>query len=41
MNWDFKFDAKKIRLSLKERVLGWIEKVTGARLFEFRNYKLV
>jgi hypothetical protein len=41
MNWDFKFDAKKNRQPFKERVLNLVEKVTGVRLFEFRNYKLV
>ncbi|GHS86747.1 hypothetical protein FACS1894201_07750 [Bacteroidia bacterium] len=41
MDWNFEFDTRKKRLPLKEKVLLWIEKLTGHRLFEFRNYKLV
>lgn len=41
MSWKFDFDAKKVRQALKERLLLWVEKVTGRRLFEFKNYRLV
>ncbi|MDR1761861.1 MAG: hypothetical protein LBR55_05370, partial [Bacteroidales bacterium] len=41
MDWDFEFDMSKRKRSLKDRVLRFIEKLTGKRLFEFRNYDLV
>ncbi|GHT68858.1 hypothetical protein FACS189452_09160 [Bacteroidia bacterium] len=41
MDWDFEFDTSNKNLSFKYKVLQWIEKVTGRRLFEFKNYKLV
>ncbi|MCL2326985.1 MAG: glycosyltransferase family 2 protein [Bacteroidetes bacterium] len=40
-DWDFEFDMSKRKLSTKDRILRFIEKVTGKRLFEFRNYDLV
>jgi glycosyltransferase involved in cell wall biosynthesis len=41
MTWDFEFDERKRHFSPKERVLNWIERAIGKRLFEFRNYKLI
>ena len=40
-NWDFKFDASKINLSLKNKILMFIEKNTGWRPGEYKNYKLL
>jgi glycosyltransferase involved in cell wall biosynthesis len=40
MNWDFNFDTKKKQLSFKDGFLYFIEKFTGYRLFEYKNYKL-
>jgi hypothetical protein len=40
-NWDFKFDASKIKLSLKNKFLLSIEKLTGWRPGEYKNYKLL
>lgn len=40
-NWDFKFDASKIKLSLKNKFLLLIEKNTGWRPGEYKNYKVV
>jgi len=41
-NWDFEFDtSKKNFKKLKKRVLYWIEKKTGKRLFDYRNYKII
>ena len=34
-------DISKKKFSFKERVLYWIEKKTGKRLFDFRNYKVI
>ncbi|MDR0418662.1 MAG: hypothetical protein LBH34_00410 [Prevotellaceae bacterium] len=41
MDWDFEFDEQKKKFSLKEKILRCVEKHTGKRLFEFRNYKLI
>jgi glycosyltransferase involved in cell wall biosynthesis len=41
MNWAFNWDTSKKKFKLKERVLYWIEKTTGKRLFEYKNYKLI
>jgi glycosyltransferase involved in cell wall biosynthesis len=41
MDWQFDFDTSKRNLPFDHRVLEWVEKYTGKRLFEFRNYKLV
>ena len=40
-NWDVALDIQQKKFSLKDRVLYWIEKRTGKRLFDFRNYKIV
>ena len=40
-NWDVSLDIRRKKFSLKNRVLYWIEKRTGKRLFDFRNYKIV
>jgi hypothetical protein len=41
LNWDFKPDLQKVNMKLKYRILYRIEKLTGLRLFEYRNYRLV
>lgn len=40
-NWDIALDIHQKKFSLKDRALYWIEKKTGKRLFDFRNYKMV
>lgn len=40
-NWNVKFDLTKKRFSLKDKILYWIEKNTGKRLFDFKNYKII
>jgi hypothetical protein len=40
-NWDINLDVQQKKFSLKNRFLYWIEKKTGKRLFDFRNYKIV
>jgi hypothetical protein len=40
VNWDFEFDTQIKKHSLKDSFLYFIEKLTGYRLFEYRNYKL-
>jgi hypothetical protein len=38
MDWDFEFDITQKRIPLKHRILDFIERHTGKRFFEFRNY---
>lgn len=40
-NWEIALNIQEKKFSLKDRVLYWIEKKTGKRLFDFRNYKIV
>jgi hypothetical protein len=37
-NWIFDFDTHRKKFRLKDRLLYWIEKKSGKRLFEYRNY---
>jgi hypothetical protein len=40
-NWDVEIDIKKKKFSMKNRLLYWFEKLTGKRLFSFRNYRII
>jgi hypothetical protein len=40
-NWDFEFDISRKNFKLKDKLLYWIEKKTGKRLFEYKNYKVI
>jgi hypothetical protein len=40
MNWKFSFDPTKKKLTLKLKVLMFIEKHTGWRVGEYKNYKI-
>ena len=40
-NWQVELDIRKKKFSLKDRILYWIEKKTGKRLFTYRNYELL
>lgn len=40
-SWQFNYDATKKKLSLKERFSNWIEKLTGWRIGEYKNYILL
>ena len=39
INWSFDHDISRSRLSLKSRFKLLVEKLTGYRIFEYRNYK--
>lgn len=41
MNWDFKWDTNKKKFKLKAWLLYRFEQLTGIRLFEYRNYKVI
>jgi hypothetical protein len=40
-NWQLNFDTTRKQFSLKNSILYWIEKMTGKRLFSFRNYNII
>jgi len=40
-NWQFTHDISRKKFSFKDRILYWIEKKTGKRLFDYRNYKII
>jgi len=40
-DWDFQFDIKKKNFSFKDRLLYFIEKKTGKRLFDYKNYTII
>ena len=41
VNWLFDFDIKIKKLSLKNRLKMTVEKLTGLRIGEYRNYKII
>lgn len=41
MNWKFDYDVSYNNLMMKDRFKNLIEKITGARPFDYRNYKIV
>ncbi len=41
-DWDFDFDIHQKNFKRgKDRILYWLEKQTGKRLFEYRNYQII
>ncbi len=40
-NWDAHFDTRKKRFSFKDRILYRVEKLTGKRLFAYKNYRII
>ena len=40
-NWKFDFDPSQKKLSLKNKVLYHLEKLTGWRIGEYKNYKMI
>ena len=40
-NWNLQLDTSRKNFSLKNKVLYWIEKATGKRLFTYSNYKII
>jgi hypothetical protein len=39
--WKFEYDNSKVKRNFKYRVLYWIERLTGWRVGEYKNYKLI
>jgi hypothetical protein len=40
-NWNIELDTRSKKFSAKDWILHWIEKKTGRRLFDFRNYTII
>lgn len=40
-NWYFEYDKSKVKLSLKDKLLYVLETLTGWRVGEYRNYKMI
>jgi glycosyltransferase involved in cell wall biosynthesis len=40
-NWKFHYRPEMLQQSMRERMLDWIERQTGRRIGEYRNYELV
>jgi hypothetical protein len=40
-NWPMEFDTRKKRFSFKDMLLYRFEKLTGKRLFDYKNYKII
>ncbi|MBA4167013.1 MAG: hypothetical protein H0X41_05640 [Chitinophagaceae bacterium] len=40
-NWTFEHDIAHKNFTVKGRIMHWIEKLTGKRLFDYRNYKII
>jgi hypothetical protein len=40
-NWTFDYDVSRKNFRIKGQILYWLEKKTGRRLFDYRNYKIV
>lgn len=40
-NWNIEMDISRKRFSFKNRLLYYIEKTTGKRLFDYKNYKIL
>lgn len=41
MNWQFSYDPSNKSFGMKARLLHWLEKKTGYRVGEYRNYKVI
>lgn len=41
MNWEFESDPTKKKFGLKKACLYWLEKVTGWRIGEYKNYEVI
>jgi hypothetical protein len=41
LNWQVDVDLNRVRMKPKYRLLHFIEKTFGVRLFEYQNYKII
>jgi hypothetical protein len=40
-NWKIEIDTTRKNFSIKDRFLYYFEKLTGIRLFDFSNFKII
>ena len=40
-DWEFNYEASRAKSKFTDRILNFIEKYTGYRLFEYKNYNLI
>jgi hypothetical protein len=40
-NWHYDLDISQKKFTLKDKIMFWLEKKTGKRFFDFRNYKII
>lgn len=40
-NWTFTYDPSKSNMSFKDKIMFWLNRLTGKRWFEFENYTIV
>jgi len=40
-NWQFDYDISKNKIKLKDRIKNSLEKVTGKRFFDYKNYHII
>jgi hypothetical protein len=40
-NWQFNYDISKNKPKLKDRFKNALEKITGRRFFDYKNYKII
>lgn len=41
LNWPFNYDEAKNKIRLKDKFKNLLEKITGRRFFDYKNYKIV
>lgn len=41
LDWDFRYDPSSVRVPLRHRLMNILERSTGLRPFDFRNYKIL
>ncbi|KAA2244743.1 glycosyltransferase family 2 protein [Chitinophaga agrisoli] len=40
-DWEFRYDPSRTNMNFKERVLYFIQRLTGKQLFTYKNYRLI
>ncbi|MEO7263478.1 MAG: glycosyltransferase family 2 protein [Ferruginibacter sp.] len=41
LNWDFKYSESNNKITLKDKCKNLLEKITGRRFFDYKNYKII
>ena len=40
-NWKFEYNPIKVKLTLRYKISNWIEKISGWRPGEYKNFKII